>query len=174
MKTEYHSIWLMPCATQERMLSGIVRDLAGRFESPIFQPHLTLVEDMPRTCEELQPLLAQVAEDASAFDAPVETVEESGLYYRSFYARFPVVQPLRVMKTKAVEVFRVGNVESFMPHISLAYGVQEGPEKSRSMGDLRERLAGMSVRFDRICIVSSSQQTPIEEWAIRSSVPLPE
>lgn len=172
MKAEYHSIWLMPCSEHERLFADIVRDLARRFGSPAFQPHLTLVEDMPRSCDALQPLLTSVAEGMNAFDAPVETVEESPLYYRSFYARFPVVQPLRIMKKRAVEVFGAGSVETFMPHISLAYGVPESPEKSQVIGILNNRLAGVSVHFDRICIVSSSQETPIEEWAIRSGIAL--
>jgi len=172
MRTEYHSIWLMPCFEHEKMFSEIVQALAKRFDTPVFQPHLTLVEDMPRTCEELKPLLTQVAEGASSFDASVETVEESPLYYRSFYARFPVVAPLRMLKEKAVGLFGVGSVETFMPHISLAYGVEEGAEKSQAITALQSKLAGTSVHFDRVCIVSSSQHTPIDEWAIRCGVSL--
>lgn len=172
MKTEYHSIWLMPCPEHERVFSEIVQNLARHFDSPAFQPHLTLVEDMPRTCEELEPLLTCVAEGTASFDASVETVEESPLYYRSFYARFPVAAPLKAMKEKAVALFGVGSAETFMPHISLAYGVRESAQKSQAIAALQRGMTGMSVRFDRVCIVSSSQHTPIEEWAIRSCISL--
>ncbi len=167
MSGDYHSIWLMPPSDQEEAFAAIVCDLAKRFESPVFQPHLTLVEDMPRSCEELKPLVEQVADGMASFDAPVETVEESELYYRSFYARFPVTPQLRMLKEKAVGLFKVGSVETFMPHISLAYGVAKSPEKTDAIAALRSELQGRSVRFDRVCIVSSSQQTPIEEWRIR-------
>lgn len=172
MKTEYHSIWLMPCPEHEKMFSEVVQDLAKRFDSPVFQPHLTLVEDMARTCEELEALLTQVAAGAGPFDAGVETVEESPLYFRSFYARFPVSIPLRAIKERAVTLFGVGSVASFMPHISLAYGVQESPGKSETIAALRQRLTGISIHFDRVCIVASSQHTPIEEWVIRSCIVL--
>lgn len=167
MSGDYHSIWLMPPSDQEEAFGAIVRDLAKRFGSPVFQPHLTLVEDMPRSCEELKPLVELVAEGMASFEAPIETVEESELYYRSFYARFPVTPELRALKERAVDLFKVGSVETFMPHISLAYGVAESPEKAKAVADLRGKLQGRSVRFDRVCIVSSSQQTPIEEWRIR-------
>ena len=167
MNIEYHSIWLLPCSEHERMFSEIVQSLAKRFDSPVFQPHLTLVEDMPRTCEELEPILTALAESAPSFDANVETVEESPLYYRSFYARFPATAPLRALKEKAISLFGVGSLETFMPHISLAYGVQECAEKSQAITALRSKMTGMSVHFDRVCIVSSSQHTPIDEWAIR-------
>jgi 2'-5' RNA ligase len=167
MSGDYHSIWLMPPSDQEEFFAAIVRSLAKRFDSPVFQPHLTLVEDMPRSCDELKPLAEQVAAAVASFEAAVETVEESELYYRSFYARFPVTSQLRTSKEKAVDLFKVGSVESFMPHISLAYGVAKSLEKADAIAVLRNKLQGMSVRFDRVCIVSSSQQTPIEEWRIR-------
>jgi 2'-5' RNA ligase len=172
MRTEYHSIWLMPCLEHENRLQAIIQDLAGLFDSPVFQPHLTLVEDMPRACEELKPLLQQVADGVASFDVRVEGVEESPLYYRSFYARFPVADPLREMKQRAVELFRVGSVETFMPHISLAYGVQESAEKSKAIASLQGALQSRNVQFNRVCIVSSSQHTPIEDWTIRYDIQL--
>jgi 2'-5' RNA ligase len=173
MSGDYHSIWLMPISEQEGAFAAIVRDLAKRFNSPAFQPHLTLVEDMPRSCEELKPLVQQVADGMASFEASIESVEESQLYYRSFYARFPVTPQLRMLKERAVGLFKVGSVESFMPHISLAYGVAESPEKAKAIAALQRELQGMSVRFDRVCIVSSSRQTPIEEWQIRYQASLP-
>jgi 2'-5' RNA ligase len=172
MKTEYHSIWLMPCLEHEERLQAIVQDLAGLFDSPVFQPHLTLVEDMPRACEELQPLLQQVADGVASFDVRVEGIEESPLHYRSFYARFPMAKALREMKQRAVDLFGVGSVETFMPHISLAYGVQESAEKSKVIASLQGTLQNLNVHFDRLCIVSSSQHTPIEDWTIRYDIQL--
>jgi len=169
MASDYHSIWLMPRSEDKAKFAAIVRDLAERFQSPVFQPHLTLVEDMPRSCEELRPLLDRLTEGMACFEAPVSTVEESPLYYRSFYALFPVMEPLRALKEKAVGLFNVGSVQTFMPHISLAYGVAESTEKARAITALQAELNGMSVSFDRVCIVSSSQHTPIEDWTIRYS-----
>ena len=105
MTLEYHSIWLMPRAEDEKAFATIVSSLAKRFDSPVFQPHLTLVEDMPRTCEELKPLLEHLTEGMASFTASVDTVEESPLYYRSFYARFPVGMPLKALKERAVGLF---------------------------------------------------------------------
>jgi len=169
MTAEYHSIWLMPRTEDEQRFSAIVRNLAKRFDSPDFQPHLTLVEDMPRPCDELKPLLERLTEGMTSFSAPVEAVEESPLYYRSFYARFPITGPLKTLKEKAVGLFGVGSIETFMPHISLAYGVPESSEKTAAIAALQGDIRGMTVIFDRVCIVSSSQHTPIEEWAIRHS-----
>jgi 2'-5' RNA ligase len=167
MSNSHHSIWLMPRLEDEERFAALVQDLALRFRSPVFQPHLTLVEDMPRSAEELTPLLQSLTDGAASFPAQVERVEESELYYRSFYARFPVVPALKTLKQNAVDLFGVGSLDSFMPHISLAYGVPADEEKHRAVAELHERLHGLNVMFDRVCIVSSSQQTPIEEWKTR-------
>ncbi|MCG7391624.1 2'-5' RNA ligase family protein [Microvirga sp. ACRRW] len=172
MSGDYHSIWLMPIAEQEQKFASIVRDLAKRFNSPVFQPHLTLVEDMPRSCEDLQPLVEQLADGVASFQASVGSVEESELYYRSFYARFPVVPQLKLLKERAVDLFKVGSLETFMPHISLAYGVTQSDEKTRQIAALQSKLQGLNVTFNRVCIVSSSQQTPIEQWKIRHEATL--
>jgi 2'-5' RNA ligase len=169
MTAKYHSIWLMPRPEDEETFAAIVRSLAKRFTSPVFQPHLTLVEDMPRTLEELEPLLKSLTEGMASLSASVEAVEESPLYYRSLYARFPVAVPLKTLKQRAVDLFKIGSLETFMPHISLGYGVPESSEKTEAVAALRDDLQGMTVTFDRACIVSSSQHTPIEDWAIRHS-----
>ena len=101
MTAEYHSIWLMPRLEDEETFAAIIRRLAKRFGSPVFQPHLTLVEDMPRTLEELEPLLERLTEGMATFSASIEAVEESPLYYRSFYARYPVKMPLKTLKQRA-------------------------------------------------------------------------
>lgn len=172
MTSGYHSIWLMPRAEDERTFETVVRALAARFDSPVFQPHLTLVEDMPRACEDLEPVLARLADGVRRFQSSVDAVEESPLYYRSLYARFAVDAPLRSLKEKAVGLFGVGSLGTFVPHVSLAYGVPESPDKTHAVAALRRDLQGMALTFDRICIVASSQNTPIEQWAIRRSVPL--
>jgi 2'-5' RNA ligase len=169
MTAEYHSIWLMPRPEDEQTFAAIVRRLAKRFDSPVFQPHLTLVEDMPRTREELAPLLERLTEGMASFSASVNSVEESELYYRSLYARFPAAATLKTLKERAVGLFEVGSLETFMPHISMAYGVPESAEKTKVVAALRGDLRGMTVVFDRVCIVSSSQHIPIQDWAIRHS-----
>ena len=45
MTARIHSLWLMPAPADEAMLAGIVGDLSGRFGTPIFAPHLTLLGD---------------------------------------------------------------------------------------------------------------------------------
>jgi hypothetical protein len=59
-----------------------------------------------------------------------------------------------------------------MPHISLAYGVAETLEKRDAVAEAENLLLGRPIRFDRVCVVASGKELPIEGWAIRSTAAL--
>jgi 2'-5' RNA ligase len=168
MVPDVHSIWLMPAADDAAMLEGLVEELAARFGSPRFQPHLTLVENMERSAGDLTPLVERIAGDFAAFAAPVAEIGVSALFFRSFYARFDAQGPLKELKLRAIETILASDITEFMPHISLAYGVDDTLEKREAVREAENLLLGRQVRFDRICVVASGQELPIENWAIRA------
>jgi 2'-5' RNA ligase len=170
---EFHSIWLMPAAEDETLLQATVDELAARFDAPRFQPHLTLVEDMTRSWEDLAPPLREIAAGLSAFDATVRGIGTSALYFRSFYALFDSAGPLRELKRRAIEKIAPDDLDGFMPHVSLLYGVADGPGKREAREAMAGRLVGRRIRFDRLSIVASSREIPIADWTVRSSVSLP-
>lgn len=172
MATGVHSIWLMPTADDAAMLTRIVDDLARRFGTPRFQPHLTLVEDMERSVGDLAPLVEDVAAGIGPFAAPVAAIGVSALFFRSFYARFIAEGPLLELKRRAIEKILPGDIAEFMPHISLAYDVAETLEKRDAVVEVENLLLGNPVHFDRVCVVASGKELPIEGWAIRATAAL--
>lgn len=166
-----HSIWLMPSAEHLSFLAGIVDRLAAQFGTPAFCPHLTLVEDMPRPADELAALLDGHFGECSGFSSAVSGVAGLPLYYRSLFAAFEPTDRLRDLKERAVSVFGAGDVASFMPHISLAYGVAE-ERKREAITGLAAEITGRLIRFDSIAVVASAQSIPVADWKIASSHPL--
>lgn len=167
-----HSVWLMPAAEDELVLADIVAELAGRFGTPRFQPHLTLVED--RLCEEaeLARQLTTVAAGIAPFAADIQAVGTSDLFFRTFYARFERSGPVLELKRRAIASIAASAIENFMPHVSLAYGVEDGPLKQAAAREVEAHLTGRAVRFDRIAVVRSAQSIPVEDWAVRTVIPL--
>ena len=167
-----HSVWLMPEAAHEAMLQDLIDQLAVRFGAPRFQPHLTLVEDQPRSVNDLTPRIEKIAAGMEAFQMPIRAIGTSELYFRSFYALFGATGALRELKRRAIETIAASRIEDFMPHISLLYGVPDSPEKRMAHADVESHIAGMTIRFDRICVVASAKEIPIDQWEIRSTVAL--
>ncbi len=161
----YHSIWLMPCAEDGALFDGIVGRLAAGFGTEPFIPHLTLVEDMPRTAEDLAGVVDAAFAGAAVFSATIARVDGGPSFFRSLYAAFLPEGPLLELKRVAVERFGVGEVASFMPHVSLAYGVPD-EAKAAAIAELAPALVGRTVRFDEIVVAASAQSIPIRDWSI--------
>ncbi|MBD9491411.1 2'-5' RNA ligase family protein [Ensifer sp. ENS11] len=166
--SDYHSIWLMPAAGDLNYFRGIVSSLSAQFGTDLFCPHLTLVEDMPRRSDELARLVDRVVAGRSAFTCAVADITGTTLFYRSLYAAFAKQGDLLALKEHAIEVFRKGDITSFTPHISLAYGVPSGEEKDAAIATLSRALTGRSVTFDSVVVAASAQSIPIADWKITS------
>jgi hypothetical protein len=108
------------------------------------------------------------AGQVSAFAETVGAVETSEAYFRSFYARFAVAPPLVRLK----QALDPQGLDGFMPHVSLLYGAVEAAAKAAAAREIGERLAGRSIRFDRLCVVTSGQHIPIAEWRVVATAPL--
>ncbi|WP_284316269.1 2'-5' RNA ligase family protein [Labrys miyagiensis] len=170
--TDMHSIWLMPAAEDAALLSAIVEDLARAFGSEVFSPHLTLVEDRPVEVEALTVRVRAIAAGIAPFAARIEGIKTGEPFFRAFYALFEAQGPILALKQRAIGSIAASSLSAFMPHVSLAYGVTDTPQRRRLSWEMDQRLAGHRVRFDRIGVVRSAQTIPIAEWEVRASVPL--
>ena len=171
-KSSVHSVWLMPVIEDLVMLTGIVDGLAEEFGAPRFEPHLTLVEDMERPAEELAPLVAEVAAGVPAFSAPISEIGMSDLFFRSFYARFEAKGPLLELKKRAIGKIAASPIGDFMPHISLAYGLNDSSEKAEASVRITQFLRGRPIHFSAIAVVSSGKEIPISDWKVVEKVRL--
>lgn len=170
--TQYHSVWLMPAADDEALLQSVIDELAIRFGAPRFRPHLTVVEDMNR-----QRGRVGVSDDggrgrprrirgASARDRRQRAL------LSLVFARFDSDGALRQLKRRAIEKIAPGVLDDFMPHVSLLYGIPDGPDRRAALQTMTRRHVGRRIRFDRLCVVAAASEIPIAEWAVRFSVNL--
>lgn len=167
-----HSIWLRPAQDDLDFLKKIVQDLSDSFSSPVFEPHATLVPDMKRSAEELLPQVAALAMERKPIEIAIKDVRASEAYFRSFYAELEKDPTLMRLKRDSLEISDAAGFGSFMPHVSLAYGVEDTPVKRAEIRRLANALSGRKLRFDRLVIVSSSSDTPISDWHVKYEIRL--
>ncbi|WP_273728501.1 2'-5' RNA ligase family protein [Brucella gallinifaecis] len=165
-----HSIWLRPAQDDLVFLEKIVRDLSERFNSPVFEPHITLVPDMKRSAEELLPQAISLAIGRKPLELLIENVTGSEAYFRSFYAALEKAPALMRLKQNTLEISGDASLQSFMPHVSLAYGVDDSTLKHTEIQRLAKELSGRKLKFDRLVIVSSSSETPIDDWIVKHEI----
>lgn len=157
-----HSLWLMPAAEDGARLAGVLANLSGRFGTPLFTPHLTIAGDTDRPVTQLSAEIAAAAAEVAAFSEAVLGIETSESFFRSFYARFAVSDPLAALKQRLDPQAR----EPFLPHVSLLYGPVAAGPKAEAAAQVSAALTGRPIRFDRICVVTSGQDVPIADWRI--------
>lgn len=165
-----HSIWLRPAHDDIVFLEKIVRDLGERFNTPVFEPHATLVPDVKLSAEELLPQVVSLAIDRKPLELLIEDVTGSKAYFRSFYAALEKAPALMRLKQDSLEISDEASLQSFMPHVSLAYGVEDSTLKQTEIQRLAKKLSGRKLQFDRLVIVSSSSETPIDDWIVKHEI----
>jgi uncharacterized protein with von Willebrand factor type A (vWA) domain len=164
----------MPTASDEAALQSVVDTLSRQFGTPHFQAHLTLTGGMERSAAELAEILRRAAGGMRCFPAVIEDIETGDLYFRSFYARFAASGPMTALHENAMAILAPEPEEAaaFMPHISLLYGADDTAEKETARRHWQKKLAGRSIRFDRVCVAAAGKGIAISDWAIRSTIQL--
>ena len=157
-----HSLWLMPAADDGALLAGVLADLSARFGAPLFTPHLTIAGDTDRPVTQLSAEIAAAATEVAVFSEAVLGIETSETFFRSFYARFAVSNPLAALKQRLDPQAS----EPFLPHVSLLYGPVAAGPKAEAAAQVSAALTGRPIRFDRLCVVTSGQDVPIADWRI--------
>lgn len=165
-----HSIWLRPAYDDLIFLARIIQDLSQRFDCPVFEPHATLVPDMKRSAEELLPQLMNLAGERKPLELLIENVTGTQAYFRSFYAALEKAPALMQIKQDSLKISDEASLHTFVPHVSLAYGVDDSALKRTELNRLTNELSGRTLRFDRLVIVSSSSDTPINQWHVKHEV----
>lgn len=165
-----HSIWLRPAHDDLVLLKKIVQDLSQRFNSPVFEPHLTLVPDMRRSAEELLPQVISLALGCKPLELLIDDVTGSEAYFRSFYAALEKAPAVMRLKRDSLEISNEASLQSFVPHVSLAYGIKDSALKQTEILRLAKELSGRKLRFDCLVIISSSSNTPIDAWHVKHKI----
>lgn len=165
MTAQIHSIWLVPAPADELFLSDVLSRLSTRFGTPRFAPHLTVRGDTDTPVAALAEQVTRAAKAVRRFAQPVLAVETSEAFFRSFYARFEVSAPLAALKG----ALDPDGLAEFMPHVSLLYGPVAAGPKASAAAEYQRQLTSRAISFDRLCVVRSGQDIPIEDWAVVST-----
>lgn len=161
---ETYSVWLMPESDWAREFKRIVDDLADRFETPRFVPHLTLIGGQPFDRVDLGRRVKSLVAGSRSIWRPIVDVTLGDAYFRSFYALFGAEGALLSLKQRTDRAVLGVEQAGFMPHVSLLYGTVEAGRKAAAGVEIRAKLTGQTVRFDRIEIVYSGDDVPVEDW----------
>jgi putative hydrolase of the HAD superfamily len=144
------SVFLTPATDEFDRLSAIIRRLAERFGSPVFEPHVTVYGGRCPNRESLLPLLS-AADGIPPFSLPVLGIGQTEEFFKSFFIRFEEHPLLRVIHDRVREQVEVDSGYRLIPHLSLMYAdLPRGVKEPLA----REVSPGREILFDEVKIVA--------------------
>lgn len=158
-----HSIWLTLDPASEARLAAVIDPLAEKYDRPTFRPHVTFLGDLASDWE-----TTAAAVDAldwpAARTARVKGVDWGGTYFTAIFLDLDIAPEFAALRDGVARKLTGAAPKPYRPHASLAYGPIEAEEKARLIAGFREAFAGAEFELAEASVVSSSVDTPIEDW----------
>jgi hypothetical protein len=121
MELDEYAIWLEFSKEGRDRLSTIITQLAKKFGTAVFEPHLTMLGGIPIT---IQGAAIKMKELYVAATLPLilslEAIEVGETFYQALYITCEPTKELIRTSTEVQKTF--GITKQFQPHISLLYG----------------------------------------------------
>lgn len=166
-----YSIWLLPETAQQRALTQLVGDLAARFGTEPFIPHITIQGDLTLPLEQLSSEIAAMSKAYGAQQWPVASIDSGSHFFRSLFLRFDEQPAYINMKRDLQKISGTTEGLSLFPHLSIGYGLDEKLKAPPLFSELSAAVPQVLL-LDRVVIARSSKNVPIAQWECLAEFPL--
>jgi len=126
-----YALWLVPEDAAASQLHSVIRQLADRYTTPVFSPHMTLLGWVKGEETELAGKLEALAARLTPIQARLTGFAGAPYYFRCFYSPVESSTELRQAVDEASHAFGASAGSDFQPHISLIYGQLDRDEKKQ-------------------------------------------
>lgn len=116
-----YSIWVVPPEPVYSQIKDCIIELAQRFDSPIFEPHMTLLGNIDKDISEIEEKVKDLASSIDKLELSLGSVSFSTTYFQSVFVRVNSTAKLMQLNIETKKLFGMEN-NVFMPHMSLLYG----------------------------------------------------
>ena len=116
------SLWLVPGGAVREHLAQVIAELARRYGTQAFEPHVTLLGGLALPEREVLARARRLAPRLSALPVPLTTLDGSDEYFRCLFLRVEETEELLTAHALASEAFGCAPGAPLKPHLSLLYG----------------------------------------------------
>lgn len=162
-----HSVWLVPPEPVFGELSRVIKELAGRYDGPIFTPHLTLIGGGERDLSEFQKAAEASVRGLGEITLHSDSVSFSTTYFQSVFMRIRSTAPLLELHTRLHKNLGLPQ-PLFMPHFSLLYGNYDMQTREKIAGEISMKSFSCTVK--ELIIIPESDNP--DDWKPLVTVPL--
>src|SRR2546423_5494757 len=159
--------WLCPAEPARGHLSSLIRDLARRFDAPVFEPHVTVyVTDAAN--EKPEVVLEQVMKSRGQYALSIRGLDFSEKFTKTLFVQFAPDPTLAELSGDLRRASVSSNDYELNPHVSLIY--KEMDEETRRRLAASITLPFTEVTFDNVKAVISPGEIKscedVEAWRV--------
>jgi len=159
--------WLCPAEPAGSHFCGIISDLAGRFDAPVFEPHVTIYVANGGS-ESPAAILAQLVKGREPYRLFVRGVEYSDKYTKTLFVQLAPDAELALLSEDLRRASDSPGDYQLNPHISLLYKTMDEETKRRLAASII--LPFTAVNFSRVKAVLSpaeiKSRADVETWRV--------
>jgi hypothetical protein len=168
--TKAHAIayWLLPEPPVRKLFMNKIRELAKRFETPVFAPHVTVFiapANSPHPAEILRELGAVMLE------LTIHSIRFSEEFTKTLFVQFEASVPLQELGDRIWKASRAPEQYVIDPHMSLLYAGLVAEEKKALVDEIS--FPFRTVGFSSICAMRCPRPTvtvaEVEQWQLLAS-----
>jgi len=132
-----YSLWLIPKGDAFAHYGLVISDFSRRFQTPSFEPHITLIGDLNGKKQDMQSRTAKLATGLRPLRLETKGFGLEDYYVRSLYLRIAPSDELIRARELATKIF--GKTEiPYMPHLSLLYSDLSRDEKQKLIPTIKK------------------------------------
>jgi Cyclic phosphodiesterase-like protein len=150
------AVWLTPVPSDRRWLSKVIQDYAAEYDTPAFEPHLTLYSGVAQTDESLQTIVAESLSPPSPITLEIMGLNYSENFFRTGFITFALSDRLLQLSHAIRDRLSAPKEYVLEPHLSLMY--KNIPIEQKRLAMLRFVVSVQSVTFDTVKVVMPSSE----------------
>jgi hypothetical protein len=163
-----YSLWILPPAKISNILASIIKKLSQKYKSPIFEPHLTLLDGFSATKEEALSGTKKLFSLMKLFSLSFGEVSFSTTYGQCVFVRIKSNAFLMDYNLLAKKIFKIEN-SIFMPHMSLLYAHLSMKNREKLATEIK--IPTLSFISERLAVTLSTNNPqdwkPLTEYSFR-------
>lgn len=130
------SVWLVPVKRDKEYLGKIIKDLGGKYDAPVFVPHLTLIGDITINYDELKTAVDEIFKNVKPFKIKKTRINQSEKFFKTVFIEFELDNNLINLFNAISKQTDKRDLSTFKPHLSLIYKTMSEAERKKIMNKL--------------------------------------
>jgi len=156
-----YALWLRPFGDVAFELKERIKKLSTQFNTPVFEPHVTVLSDLRQGETELIQLTDTLASSLTPFSIELTKAGYRNHYYQSLFIHVEKTEPYITVQRMAEKLFGFNHDEEYFPHLSLMYGNIPEDDKERVLNTMEPSF---DLQFPVHSLLLIKTEGEVEDW----------